>query len=126
MSRALQSDIFCSANQVGALVDYNSWQETDRGRALAAKLGKDDILVEGAQDLRVEDPVHDRIMLTCSTGYKEYKTGRKHMAPLGDWRDNKDVEMPLDGIGGVNILVKADVHRSGGSLPNIPHAVEHF
>lgn len=35
------------------------------------------------------------------------------MARMGDWRDNKDVEIPLDGIGGVNILVKADVHRSG-------------
>ena len=32
---------------------------------------------------------------------------------MGNWRDNKDVEIPLDGIGGVNILVKADVHRSG-------------
>ena len=32
---------------------------------------------------------------------------------LGDWRENKDVEVELDGIGGVNILVKADVHRSG-------------
>ena len=34
---------------------------------------------------------------------------------MGDWRENKDVEIPLDGIGGVNILVKADVHRSGKS-----------
>lgn len=32
---------------------------------------------------------------------------------MGDWRENKDVEIELDGIGGVNILVKADVHRSG-------------
>lgn len=32
---------------------------------------------------------------------------------LGDWRNNKDDEVELDGIGGVNILVKADVHRSG-------------
>lgn len=32
---------------------------------------------------------------------------------MGDWRENKDVELKLDGIGGVNILVKADVHRSG-------------
>lgn len=38
------------------------------------------------------------------------------MAKMGNWRDNKDVEVELDGIGGVNILVKADVHRSG-SLP---------
>jgi hypothetical protein len=35
------------------------------------------------------------------------------MARMGDWRENKDEEMELDGIGGVNILVKADVHRSG-------------
>jgi hypothetical protein len=32
---------------------------------------------------------------------------------MGDWRDDKDVEIQLDGIGGVNVLVKADVHRSG-------------
>jgi hypothetical protein len=35
------------------------------------------------------------------------------MVKLGDWRNNKDDEVELDGIGGVNILVKADVHRSG-------------
>ena len=32
---------------------------------------------------------------------------------LGDWRKNKDEEVELDGVGGVNILVKADVHRAG-------------
>ena len=37
------------------------------------------------------------------------------MAQMGDWRDNKDEEIELDGIGGVNIIVKADVHRSGRS-----------
>lgn len=37
------------------------------------------------------------------------------MARMGDWRDNKDIEIPLDGIGGVNIVVKADVHRAGMS-----------
>lgn len=35
------------------------------------------------------------------------------MARMGDWRNDKDEEIELDGIGGVNILVKADVHRSG-------------
>jgi hypothetical protein len=35
------------------------------------------------------------------------------MALMGDWRKNKDEEVKLDGIGGVNIIVKADVHRSG-------------
>ena len=49
-------------------------------------------------------------------GYKEYDTGRKYMAKMGDWRDNKDEEIELDGIGGVNILVKADVHKSGKTL----------
>ena len=73
-------------------VDYNSWQETDQGRKLAATLDKDTILAEG---------------------YKEYFTGREYLAKIGDWRNNKDEEVELDGIGGVNILVKADVHRSG-------------
>lgn len=51
--------------------------------------------------------------LTFCLGYKEFHTERRYMALMGDWRNNKDVEIPLDGIGGVNILVKADVHRSG-------------
>jgi hypothetical protein len=46
-------------------------------------------------------------------GYKEYDTGREYLVGMGDWRKNKDEEVELDGIGGVNILVKADVHRSG-------------
>jgi hypothetical protein len=46
-------------------------------------------------------------------GYKEFDTGRTYMAKMGDWRQNKDEEVKLDGIGGVNIVVKADVHRSG-------------
>ncbi|KAK0281162.1 hypothetical protein LTR91_000244 [Friedmanniomyces endolithicus] len=76
--------------------DYNSWQESDTGRRLAASLDRDVVLAEG---------------------YKEYETERTYMAKMGDWRDNKDVEIPLDGIGGVNILVKADVHRSGINFP---------
>ena len=39
------------------------------------------------------------------------------MATMGDWRQNKDEEVMLDGIGGVNIVVKAEVHRSGMALP---------
>ncbi|EME44416.1 glycosyltransferase family 62 protein [Dothistroma septosporum NZE10] len=76
--------------------DYNSWQESDTGRKLANSLDKDVVLAEG---------------------YKEYHTDRKYMARMGDWRDNKDVEIPLDGIGGVNIVVKADVHRAGINFP---------
>lgn len=53
--------------------------------------------------------------IVLAEGYKEYDTGRDYMARRGDWRNDKDEELPLDGIGGVNILVKADVHRSGES-----------
>lgn len=35
------------------------------------------------------------------------------MTKEGDYREDKDVEWQLDGIGGVNIVVKADVHKSG-------------
>jgi len=51
--------------------------------------------------------------LIAIVGYKEYKTNRNYMARMGDWRNDKDYEIQLDGIGGVNIMVKADVHRSG-------------
>ncbi|GAM82839.1 hypothetical protein ANO11243_008250 [Dothideomycetidae sp. 11243] len=76
--------------------DYNSWQESETALKLASTLDKDTILVEG---------------------YKEIFTDRKYMAKMGDWRENQDVEIPLDGIGGVNIFVKADVHRSGINFP---------
>ena len=52
-------------------------------------------------------------MLIKLLGYKEFDTGRTYLARMGDWRDNKDEEVELDGIGGVNIVVKADVHKSG-------------
>lgn len=76
--------------------DYNSWQESPQGLALAASLSKDVVIAEG---------------------YKELKTGRKHMAKMGDRHKNKDYEIELDGIGGVNIVVKADVHRAGINFP---------
>ncbi|KAF4312914.1 Anp1 [Botryosphaeria dothidea] len=76
--------------------DYNSWVESDTGRKLSNSLDKDVVLAEG---------------------YKEYKTDRTYMARMGDWRENKDEEIELDGIGGVNIMVKADVHRSGINFP---------
>ena len=66
--------------------------ESDKGLKLANSLDKSVVLAEG---------------------YKEYQTGRKYMCRMGDWRGNKDEEMELDGIGGVTIMVKADVHRAG-------------
>ncbi|SLM40926.1 mannan polymerase ii complex anp1 subunit [Lasallia pustulata] len=77
--------------------DYNSWVESKKGLQLAASLDKDVVLAEG---------------------YKEYDTGREYLLAMGDWRRNKDEEVALDGIGGVNILVKADVHRSGINFPS--------
>lgn len=80
-------------------VDYNSWIESEKGLKLAASLPKDTVLAEG---------------------YDEYKTGRTYLVKLGDWRNNKDEEVELDGVGGVNILVKADVHRSGRTRLKLP------
>jgi hypothetical protein len=77
-------------------VDYNSWQESPEGLAFASTLPKSVILAEG---------------------YKQFPTKRKYMALQGSLAGNKDEEMPLDGIGGVNIIVKADVHRSGINFP---------
>ncbi|KAI5813447.1 Anp1-domain-containing protein [Pyronema omphalodes] len=76
--------------------DYNSWQETPEGLALAASLPKDTVLAEG---------------------YQQYDTKRKHMATMGSRAENPDEEIELDGIGGVNIIVKADVHRAGINFP---------
>lgn len=39
------------------------------------------------------------------------------MATMGSRAENRDEEIPLDGIGGVSIVVKADVHRSGINFP---------
>lgn len=91
-------------------VDYNSWIESDRGRKLADSLDKDVVLAEGLSCFK---SVISAMPANFVTGYKEYNTGREYLAKLGDWRNNKDEEVELDGVGGVNILVKADVHRSG-------------
>lgn len=76
--------------------DYNSWRDTDKSRALLRTLHPDTVVVEG---------------------YKEFDTGRDYMATKGDWRRDPHEEMDLDGVGGVNILVKADVHRTGINFP---------
>lgn len=80
--------------------DYNSWQETPESLKVVANVEKDKDLV-------------------LAEGYKNLKIFglRNHMALQGDWREDNDVEIPLDGIGGVNIIVKADVHRSGINFP---------
>ncbi|WPH01084.1 putative ANP1 protein [Acrodontium crateriforme] len=79
--------------------DYNAWTETDASRKKTANLDRNFVIAEG---------------------YQEFETFREHMCLKGDWRSDKDVEMPLDGIGGVAIFVKADVHRSGINFPCYP------
>lgn len=79
--------------------DYNSWIDTPKSKKLVKMLDKDVVLAEG---------------------YKQYDTGRTYMAKMGHWTQNKDEEIELDGIGGVSILVKADVHRSGINFPCYP------
>ncbi|KAI0024194.1 glycosyltransferase family 62 protein [Xylariomycetidae sp. FL0641] len=79
--------------------DYNSWVESDKGLKLASKLDKNVVLAEG---------------------YKEFDTGRTYMAKMGSRAEDPHEEIELDGIGGVNILVKADVHRSGINFPCYP------
>jgi hypothetical protein len=105
--------IFSTKNKLltDKTVDYNSWAETDSSRKAIADLDKDFIIAEGMHDQFQFQQTNG--LIDGFIGYKEFKTHRRHMAVEGDWRKDKDLEMPLDGIGGVNILVKADVHRSG-------------
>lgn len=50
-------------------------------------------------------------------GYAEYATWRPHLAYLRDPYGDPDMEMEIDGVGGVSILAKARVFRSGVHFP---------
>lgn len=76
--------------------DLNSWLESDGGLQLAQTLDEDACIVEG---------------------YVEYQTWRPHLAYLRDPYGDPEVEMDLDGIGGVSILTKAKVFRTGSHFP---------
>lgn len=76
--------------------DLNSWQESDTALTLADTLDEDAVIVEG---------------------YAEYATYRPHLAYLRDPYGDPDVEMELDGVGGVSILAKAKVFRYGVHFP---------
>lgn len=76
--------------------DLNSWQESETGLQLADQLDEDACIVEG---------------------YPEYATWRPHLAYLRDPYGDPNVEMELDGIGGVSILAKASVFRQGAHFP---------
>lgn len=76
--------------------DLNSWQESETALALADTLDEDAVIVEG---------------------YAEYATWRPHLAYLRDPYGDPDMEMEIDGVGGVSILSKARVFRSGVHFP---------
>ncbi|KAE8325336.1 Anp1-domain-containing protein [Aspergillus sergii] len=76
--------------------DLNSWQESETALALAETLDEDAVIVEG---------------------YAEYATWRPHLAYLRDPYGDPDMEMELDGVGGVSILAKAKVFRAGVHFP---------
>ena len=85
--------------------DYNSWQDSQQAADLAASMGPDDILLEG---------------------YLDMATFRTLMAKVADEAENRDQRaiIPLDGVGGTALLVKADVHRDGAMFP--PFAFYHL
>ncbi|KAJ2901294.1 mannan polymerase complexes MNN9 subunit [Zalerion maritima] len=76
--------------------DFNSWQDSQSARDLAAKMGPDDILLEG---------------------YAEMPTYRALMAYMVEENKGMHHEVPLDGVGGTALMVKADVHRDGAMFP---------
>lgn len=76
--------------------DLNSWQESETALALAETLDEDAVIVEG---------------------YAEYATWRPHLAYLRDPYGDPHMEMEIDGVGGVSILAKAKVFRSGVHFP---------
>ncbi|ELR09162.1 hypothetical protein GMDG_03740 [Pseudogymnoascus destructans 20631-21] len=76
--------------------DLNSWQESETALMLADTLDEDAVIVEG---------------------YAEYATWRPHLAYLRDPYGDPDMEMEIDGVGGVSILAKAKVFRSGVHFP---------
>ncbi|KAI9842992.1 MAG: Mannan polymerase II complex anp1 subunit [Thelocarpon superellum] len=76
--------------------DLNSWQESETALTLADTLDEDAVIVEG---------------------YAEYATWRPHLAYLRDPYGDPDMEMEIDGVGGVSILAKAKVFRAGVHFP---------
>ena len=76
--------------------DLNSWQESETALQLADTLEEDAVIVEG---------------------YAEYATWRPHLAYLRDPYGDPDMEMEIDGVGGVSILAKARVFRAGVHFP---------
>ncbi len=89
--------------------DFNSWRDSGAAQQLAAKMSKDEILLEGYADM----PTY-RTLMGHSATLEEIGLGK------GDERQL----MELDGVGGTALLVKAEVHRDGAMFP--PFAFYHL
>ncbi|KAG6026681.1 hypothetical protein E4U19_002486 [Claviceps sp. Clav32 group G5] len=76
--------------------DFNSWQDSEVALQMAAKMGQDDILLEGYADMPT------------------YRSLMAYMATVGG---DENLALPLDGVGGTALFVKADVHRDGAMFP---------
>lgn len=76
--------------------DFNNWQDSPTAQELAKQMSPDDILLEG---------------------YSEMATYRALMAYMHKPDGHLHEEVPLDGVGGATLLVKADVHRDGAMFP---------
>jgi mannan polymerase complexes MNN9 subunit len=83
--------------------DFNNWIDSPTAREMAAKMGKDDILLEG---------------------YAEMATYRSLMSKMYDPQGDPGTKTKLDGVGGAALLVKAEVHRDGAMFP--PFAFYHL
>jgi mannan polymerase complexes MNN9 subunit len=83
--------------------DFNNWIDSPTAKELAAKMGKDEILLEG---------------------YSEMATYRSLMAKMYDSSADPATKIKLDGVGGATLLVKAEVHRDGAMFP--PFAFYHL
>ncbi|KAF2199478.1 alpha-1,6 mannosyltransferase subunit [Delitschia confertaspora ATCC 74209] len=76
--------------------DLNNWVDSPTAKELGAKMGKDDILLEG---------------------YGEMPTYRSLMVWMKEDGGDPGKEVELDGVGGTALLVKAEVHRDGAMFP---------
>ncbi|KIW96127.1 uncharacterized protein Z519_03194 [Cladophialophora bantiana CBS 173.52] len=87
--------------------DFNTWRDSDVAQELASKMGPDDLLLEGYAEMAT------------------YRTLMTKLAKMDKDRDERRL-MPLDGVGGTALLVKAEVHRDGAMFPAFPfyHLIE--
>lgn len=76
--------------------DFNSWQDSEAALKMGESMEPDEILLEG---------------------YAEMPTYRLLMAYMATNDAEKNTVVPLDGVGGTALLVRADVHRDGAMFP---------